>query len=204
MVTCNHIHLLVKDTTGEQSIPEFMQLLQSRTAQEYNTRKNRKGAFWEDRYHATAIDSEDYLMNCMTYINLNMVRAGVVNHPINWKESGYAEIENPRKRYGIIDYKVLLKELGMESIEELQKSQKEWTIEVMGNRQLGREAKWTEALAVGSEDFVERIKDQLDIKAKSRKIVKMENEYILSDSEIPYKPIFDPENEPLSQKNGYF
>lgn len=204
IVTCNHIHLLVKDNSGEENISMFMQLLQSRTAQEYNTRKNRKGAFWEDRYHATAIDSDVYLMNCITYINMNMVRAGVVKHPIEWKESGYFEIEYPRKRYGIIDYTILLEELCMGSFEELQKCQKEWINEVMGHRQLGRESKWTESLAVGSEDFVERIKEQLDVKAKSRKIIQIGNDYILSDSEIPYKAVFDPKNEALRSKNGCF
>lgn len=33
-----------------------MQLIAGRTAQEYNQRKNRQGAFWEERYHATAIE----------------------------------------------------------------------------------------------------------------------------------------------------
>ena len=55
-VTSNHIHLLVKDT-GAGVIAESMQLIAGRTAQEYN---QRKGAFWEDRYHATAIDSDEY------------------------------------------------------------------------------------------------------------------------------------------------
>ena len=54
VVTSNHIHLLVKDTT-EGVIPRSMQLIAGRTAQEYNNRKQRKGAFWEDRYHATAV-----------------------------------------------------------------------------------------------------------------------------------------------------
>ncbi|HLO60911.1 MAG TPA: transposase [Bacteroidales bacterium] len=201
-VTRNHVHLLVKDKAGEENISDFMQLLQSRVAQEYNTRKNRKGAFWEDRYHATAIDSDVYLMNCMTYINLNMVRAGVVKDPAEWKESGYSEIEFPRKRYGIIDFKTLLKELCIETVEELQKSQKDRINELLSKQQLNRESKWTESLAVGSEDFVERVKEQLDFRAKSRKIIKTENDYILSDSEIPYRAIFDPKNEPLRLKNG--
>ena len=46
----------------------------------------RHGAFWEDRYHATAIDADDHLNRCLVYIDLNMVRAGVVNHPAKWKE----------------------------------------------------------------------------------------------------------------------
>jgi len=204
MATCNHIHLLVKDNSSEENISKFMQLLQSRTAQEYNTRKNRKGAFWEDRYHATAIDSDVYLMKCMTYISMNMVRAGVVKNPAEWKESGYFEIEFPKKRYRIIDYPVLLEELNLESIKELQKSQQEWIKEVMENRPLYRESKWTESLAVGSEEFVERIKEQLDIKAKSRKILKSVNDFILSDSEISYKAIFDNKNEALRLKNGQF
>ena len=58
-VTSNHIHLLVKDT-GAGVIAESMQLIAGRTAREYNQRKGNKGAFWEDRYHATAIDSDEY------------------------------------------------------------------------------------------------------------------------------------------------
>ena len=34
-----------------------MQLIAGRTAQEYNQRKGRQGAFWDDRYHATAIEA---------------------------------------------------------------------------------------------------------------------------------------------------
>ena len=61
-----------------------MQLIAGRTAHEYNQRKGRSGAFWEDRYHATAVDSDKYLARCMVYIDLNMVRAGVVSHPGEW------------------------------------------------------------------------------------------------------------------------
>jgi putative transposase len=49
MVTSNHVHLLVKDT-GRDVIAQSMQLVAGRTAQEYNQRKNRHGAFWGDRY----------------------------------------------------------------------------------------------------------------------------------------------------------
>ena len=64
MVTSNHIHLLVKDT-GPNVIAQSMQLIAGRTAQEYNQRKGRQGAFWEDRYHATAIEANDHLHRCL-------------------------------------------------------------------------------------------------------------------------------------------
>ncbi len=65
-------------------------------------RKNRKGAFWEDRYHATAIESERHLLRCLVYIDLNMVRTGVVSHPSEWPFGGYNEIQNPRRKCVLI------------------------------------------------------------------------------------------------------
>ena len=55
MVTSNHVHLLVVDGGDRNTIPRSIQLIPGRTGQEYNQRKNRNGAFWEDRYHATAV-----------------------------------------------------------------------------------------------------------------------------------------------------
>jgi len=39
-------------------------------AQSVNPRKCRKGAFWEDRYHATAIEGGADLLRCVVYIEL--------------------------------------------------------------------------------------------------------------------------------------
>ena len=75
IVTSNHIHLLVQDR-GRDEIAHSMQLIAGRTVQEYNRRKQHSGAFWEDRYHATAVDTGEHLLRCLAYIDLNMVRAG--------------------------------------------------------------------------------------------------------------------------------
>ena len=56
-VTSNHVHLLVVGGNERDVIPNSIKLIAGRTGQEFNYRKNRKGAFWEDRYHATAIES---------------------------------------------------------------------------------------------------------------------------------------------------
>ena len=101
-ITSNHIHLLVYN--GKVNvIPRSIQLIAGRTAREYNQRKKRKGAFWEDRYHATAVETGNHLIRCLTYIDLNMVRAGVVRHPDQWVYGGYHEIQNPKQRYSLID-----------------------------------------------------------------------------------------------------
>jgi len=60
MVTSNHIHLLVIDDGDRDTIPKSIQLIAGRTGQEYNQRKERKGAYWEDRYHATGIQDDGH------------------------------------------------------------------------------------------------------------------------------------------------
>ncbi len=79
-VTCNHSHLVVRDR-GRGEIARSLQLVAGQTGEAYNARKERHGAFWEDSYHATAIEANEHLHRCLVYIDLNMVRAGVVNHP---------------------------------------------------------------------------------------------------------------------------
>lgn len=81
-MTSNHIHLLVIDSDPEVT-PKSLQLIAGRTGQEFNQRKERKGAFGEDRYHATAIEGNEHLIRCLVNIGLNMVRAGVVNEAIS-------------------------------------------------------------------------------------------------------------------------
>ncbi len=185
IVTSNHIHLLVCDSTSARIIPLFMQLVQGRTRQEYNNRKGRKGAYWEDRYHATAIGTDEHLRHCMAYISMNMVRAGVVDHPIKWRESGYYEIEYPKQRYSIIDYNSLLSVLGVESIDKLQTLQSEWVQEALENDSLRREPKWTESIAVGNEAFIEKIRLQLNIRPSPGRVKKTEDGFTLAEGIFP-------------------
>ena len=139
-----------------------------RTAQEFNSRKNRKGAFWEDRYHATAIQTDSHLTRCISYIDLNMVRARAVQHPREWEVSGYNEIQSPWQRKGIIDFESLMKFLGVKSQEELAALQ---------NRLLGEEIRasrrdpiWTEATAVGDDNYLHNLKDALSARGYHKQI----------------------------------
>jgi len=142
----NHFHLLLR--TGNESIPNSMQLIAGRRGQDYNQRKDRKGAFWRDRYHATAVSFDDHLFECMIYVDMNMVRrAGVVDHPREWPFCGYNEIQNPRQRYAIIDYRRLISLLQMKDLEELQKSCRNRIEQALGSREQPRDGKWSESTA---------------------------------------------------------
>ncbi len=116
-----------------------MQVVAGQTAQEYNMRKNRKGAYWEDRYHATAVQADSHFISCLIYIDMNMVRTGIVSHPSEWPWSGYNEIQNPKKRYAIINYSRLAEHLGISSMDTLKKAHRQWIEESLKKDRLIRE-----------------------------------------------------------------
>jgi hypothetical protein len=164
MVTSNHIHLLVKDA-GRDVIAQSMQLIAGRSAQEYNERKGRHGAFWEDRYHATAVEADEHLHRYLVYIDLNMVRAGVVSHPSKWVHSGFVEIQKPPKRYGIIDLRELSALCGFAEVTQFQQAHQQWVEDALSDEVVVRDHRWSEAIAVGSLGFLESVKAELGSEA---------------------------------------
>ena len=85
----NHIHLLA--TPGhEYSITHTIQDLGRKYVRYLNTTYKRTGALWEGRFKACLVDSEAYLLTCMRYIEMNPVRAGMVEHPGEYRWSSYA------------------------------------------------------------------------------------------------------------------
>lgn len=132
-------------------------MIAGRTAQEFNNRKGRKGAFWEDRYHATAVASDEHLFKCLVYIDLNMVRAGVVKHPAQWLHGGYAEIQSPPVRYRITDIPGLLALSGIKNATELQRLRDQWIDHELASGMPARDASWTESIAVGDASFLEEV-----------------------------------------------
>jgi len=203
-VTCNHVHLLVVDDGGRDVIPHSMKLVAGRTGQEYNQRKGRKGAFWEDRYHATAVESGDHLARCMVYIDTNMVRAGVVNHPSQWPFSGYREIQEPRRKNVLIDYGRLPEMLGTGSYEQLRRHHRGWVEEYLRERKRDREGEWTGSIAVGNRPFVEELRERLGPRAKGRKIARSGEGYQLREPTACYKPLLRNEKEDIGPENTYF
>jgi hypothetical protein len=78
---------------------------------------------------------------------VNMVRAGVVEHPTQWEFCGYNEIQNPRKRKGIIDFDRLMDLLGFENYDDLKDAHYKWVDSAMQTDNSGKENKWTQSIA---------------------------------------------------------
>ena len=84
----NHIHILVTPGT-EFSITHMMQDLGRKYVRYINHSHKRTGTLWERRYKANLVDSEAYLLTCMRYIEMNPVRAGMVDAPGEYRWSSY-------------------------------------------------------------------------------------------------------------------
>ncbi|MFT5117987.1 MAG: putative transposase [Kiritimatiellia bacterium] len=84
----NHVHLLATPSTDD-GISLMMQALGRRYVQYFNFTYQRSGTLWEGRYKSSAVDTENYLLICYRYIELNPVRASMVNDPADYIWSSY-------------------------------------------------------------------------------------------------------------------
>jgi putative transposase len=196
-------YLLVPDDGDRETIPKSMQMVAGQTGQEYNRRKKHQGVYWEDRYHATAIESGMHLLKCLIYIDLNMVRTGVVSHPSEWAQSGYNEIQNQKQRYAIINYKRLSELLGVASASLLKEKHAMWLEEAQKADRQERNRKWLQAIAVGSEEYIDSIKKELGMKVVYRKTNRVNREFELREDQIPYNADLPPQSDRLSHNNSH-
>ena len=84
----NHVHILVTPMV-DHGISNMMQSLGRRYVYYINKTYRRSGTLWEGRYKSSLIDSDQYLLTCMRYIELNPVRATMVEHPGEYKWTSY-------------------------------------------------------------------------------------------------------------------
>jgi len=84
----NHVHLLITPA-GAAGIAKTMQAVGRSYVQYFNTTYGRTGTLWEGRYKASLVDTEQYLLTCYRYIELNPVRAQMVDHPVEYPWSSY-------------------------------------------------------------------------------------------------------------------
>ena len=84
----NHVHLLVTPSKPE-SASLMMKGLGQRFVQYINRTYDRSGTLWEGRFRSCLLQEEDYVLACYRYIEMNPVRAGMVEHPAEYCWSSY-------------------------------------------------------------------------------------------------------------------
>jgi putative transposase len=86
----NHVHLLVTPQKAG-AVAALMQDVGRRYVRIVNMIHDRSGTLWEGRYKSCLVDSESYYFTCHRYIELNPVRAGMVDQPAAyfWSSHGH-------------------------------------------------------------------------------------------------------------------
>lgn len=93
----NHVHLLATPAyAGDMA--QCMQRLGRQYVGQFNARHHRTGTLWEGRYKACLVDSDHYLLTCQRYIELNPVRARIIDDPAAYRWSSCAAHLGQRTR----------------------------------------------------------------------------------------------------------
>jgi len=121
----------------------------------------------------------------------------VVSHPVDWAHSGYREIQEPPKRYAVIDLEGLAALCGFTDLRGFQGAHRQWVEQTLGNSCSPRDDRWSEAIAVGSLPFVETVKNDLGVKAMHREVLETDGTYALRESSEAYRRNLTGENEAL-------
>jgi len=187
-ITANHVHLLaVSDATA--ALAGMMHAVAGETAQAYNRRKGRSGAFWADRYHATMVETGRHLWACLRCIDLNMVPSGVMAHPAERQWTGWHELMGLRRRYRLLDLDQLLACLGEPSLDAFRSRYQPMVEDALRRRELPRQPQWTQSLAVGTEAFVRQAEGRLRTCGRRLRTVVEESaagDWLLREAEPPY------------------
>jgi putative transposase len=97
------------------NLSEFVREIKVGFTRYYNRRHNRRGYFWGDRFKSVIVEKGETLINCLAYIDLNPLRAGLVNRPEEYRwnsisyhvqtgnKDGFLSLDFGLKEFGVLD-----------------------------------------------------------------------------------------------------
>lgn len=167
-----------------EQLSEFMKEIKQTFSRYYNKRHKRRGFFWSDRFKSVLVEDGDSLINCLAYVDLNPIRAGLVDCPddYRWSSLGYhrqtgnkgnflsldfgligAEHLNPEQR--LAKYRQFVYEAGSIKTEKgmsidpqiVKRESANQFVPTISNRFLNRTRHFTDSGIIGSREFVRRM-----------------------------------------------
>jgi len=146
------------------SLSEFMREIKVGFARYYNRRHNRRSYFWGDRFKSVIVGKGETLVNCLAYIDLNPLRAGLVDRPENyrWNSLGYHVQTQNKDRFLSTDFG--LKEFNVKSKKERIRRYRRYVYEVGA---IGRSEKM-QAMVIDDKIVAKARKKEFEISRISR------------------------------------
>ena len=163
----NHVHLLVTAHKGD-GIAKTMQSLGRKYVSYINRLYQRSGTLWEGRYKASLVESERYLLTCYRYIELNPVRAGMVQHPGDYPWSSYLTHAQGKPNPIVTDHGEYLR-LGQSPEQRQHAYRALFQYQIEPDQVHGIRAALNQCRVLGGERFKDEIEQQLDRRVRPGK-----------------------------------
>jgi len=105
------------------SLSEFVKEIKQTFSRYYNKQNNRKGYLWGDRFKSVIVQDGRTMVHCLAYIDLNPIRANMVQRPedYRWSSMGYHVQTNNRD--GALSMDLGMADWGIKLRERFQKYQ---------------------------------------------------------------------------------
>ncbi len=197
----NHYHLFVK--TPYANLSEGMHYLNSSYANWLRTKYKIVGTIFQGRYKSIIVDEDTYALTLSVYIHLNPLRAGIIERLEEYPWSSFMDYIGARTRLiENLDIQFILNHFG----NNLEQAQKEYKKFIIGNVDMENPLKNAfKGIAVGSDSFIDNIKEKIDDIGESREIkeTKLLETYGLEDIITGISNCFSIKREKiLSKKRG--
>ena len=98
----NHIHLILEPKKPDD-LARFMQSLTQTYTAWFNNKYKKVGHLWQGRFKSMVIQKDNYFIECVYYVEVNPVRAGLVSSPTDYSWSSYKDRVFGNKS-GLIDF----------------------------------------------------------------------------------------------------
>lgn len=158
----NHIHLLITQTKAK-NVSLFMQFIGRNYVPYINYKYGKSGSIWEGRYKASIVQEETYFLAVMRYIELNPVRANMVDLPGHYRWSSYCHNAGDREIRFIRPHPVYL-DLGKTERERYSAYQNLFEGHLNAEEMKRIHESWLTGTPLGNDLFRDEVERQLQCK----------------------------------------
>jgi len=164
----NHYHLLVTPGSGRE-IADLMRHVNQRYAEHFNRKHRRTGTLWEGRFRSSVVDSQSYLLTCYRYVELNPVRAHMVQHPRDYPWSSYRTNAEGMPSLFVVPHELYMR-LGVTDLDRLNAYAALFHFPLIDEVLEQIRAAAVSGLVIGSAEFAARLESQFGIQATRKKL----------------------------------